>query len=129
MLRSTAAATLLRQGAGFIVAGLINTAASYLCYLVLLRWLDHQFAYAVAFVFGIGLSYVLNARFVFRARPTVRRTLLFPLVYVVQWAVGAALLEVLVARAGIDARLAPLFVIVVTIPLSFLLARWVLTRA
>ncbi len=125
MRASAGVRTLLRQALGFVVAGGINTVVSYACYLALLRVLGHQPAYAVAYVLGIGVSYVLNARFVFRSKPRLGRALAFPLVYLAQWVIGAALLEILV-RAGIDKRLAPLVVIAVTLPLSFVFVRRIL---
>lgn len=121
------ATRLMQQMVGFVVAGLVNTAASYACYLALLVWFTHQVAYAIAYVFGIAVSYVLSARFVFRVKATLTRTLAFPLVYVFQWGLGAVILELLVVTFKLDSRIAPLLIPFLTMPVSFLLARRIMT--
>ena len=51
--------------ARFVAAGVVNTAASYAIYLLLLPFVDYQLAYAIAYVAGIATQYVLHSRFVF----------------------------------------------------------------
>lgn len=92
-----------------------------------LQWvLAYQVAYALAYVTGIALSYWINTRFVFRVQGSRRKQMTFPLVYIVQYAVSAALLHVLVEFAGISSRWAPLVVLVAVVPLTFLATRSVL---
>lgn len=101
---------------------------TYALYLVLLHYLDYRTAYGVAFLSGIVLSYALNVRFVFRVRPSWRSAILFPLVYVVQYLVGLGVLQLAVERFGIPREYALLASIAVSVPLSFLLTRVLLTR-
>ena len=68
----------------FLSAGVINSVASYLVYLLLVLFLNYQASYAMAFVFGIALSFVLNTKFVFEVDQTIKKFVLFPLVYFVQ---------------------------------------------
>ena len=116
------------QFARFLVAGAINTACTYVLYLVLLRPLGYAIAYAVAYVAGILISYALNARFVFRVPMRFADLLRFPLVYVVQYAAGAVILWMLVERVGVPAQWAVAGVIAVTVPMVFVLSRYVLVR-
>lgn len=108
----------------FLVSGGANTAATYLLYLALLQLLPYWLSYAVAFVAGIALAYVLNRLFVFGAPRSERKAALLPLVYLVQYLVGAAIVYGWVDMLGLHAALAPAASIAITIPLTFLASRW-----
>jgi len=116
------------SGLRFLISGGLNTLATFILYWALLRFVHYQAAYAISFVAGIALSYALNVRFVFRTSHTWRKLLLFPLTYLCTYAVGALVLSGLVAYLGLSEVLAPILVICVTVPLTYLLNRWVLTR-
>jgi putative flippase GtrA len=118
----------LGEALRFLLGGAFNTLASYAAYYVLQLVLPYQVAYAIAFAFGVALSYFVNLRFVFRARHTARKALAFPLVYLAQYALGALLLAALVEWMHVPKEVAPLLVVVVTIPVTFALTRWVLRR-
>lgn len=116
------------QALRFLVSGAANTAASYLLYLALQLAMPYQAAYAISFAAGIALAYALNVRFVFRATHTRAKALAFPLVYLFQYVAGALLLALLVERLGVAQELAPLVVVAVTIPVTFVLTRMLLAR-
>ena len=59
---------IVREGLRYLVAGGANTAVTYALYLALLQVLDYRLAYALAFVAGIGLSFVLLRHLVFARR-------------------------------------------------------------
>ncbi|KAF1014098.1 MAG: hypothetical protein GAK31_03122 [Stenotrophomonas maltophilia] len=120
----TALATIGR----FLISGGINTGATFVLYWVLLLWLSYPVAYAISFVSGIALSYVLNTRFVFRTIFSWLKILAFPLVYLVTYAAGAWVLDLSVRRLDVPAHLAPFVSICVTLPLTFILSKLVLTR-
>ena len=112
----------------FLLAGATNTLLSYLLYLLLLIFLSYLPAYSVAYCAGIVLSYFLNVHFVFKERVSLASFLKFPIVYVIQYALGALTLWLLVDRAGIAPAIAMAGVIVVTIPVTFLTSRSVLKK-
>ncbi len=114
------------EGLRFLAAGAVNTLASYAVYYALQLFLPYQLAYAIAFAFGIVLAYRINLAFVFREQGSRAKAMAFPLVYVAQYLVGAAALGLLVERLGVAKEIAPLVVVLVTIPLTFVLTRLVL---
>ena len=116
----------LRSFAKFLAVGAINTAASYALFVALELLLPYVVAYAIAYVCGIVLSYVLNTAFVFHVRQSWSTFLRFPLVYVVQFALGSAIVVALVEGFAVSPRLAALVAIVATIPVTFVAARFVL---
>ena len=115
------------QGARFLVFGAVNTLATYALYCVLVAFLAPQPAYAIVFVLGIGLAYVLNSRYVFAAPLRARTAVLYPLVYAAQYGANALLIDVFTG-AGLGPRAALAVALVIVTPLSFLLNRRVLTR-
>ncbi|MDO5624838.1 MAG: GtrA family protein [Pseudomonadota bacterium] len=109
----------------YLLAGGVNTAISYGIYLGLLGPLGYRMAYPLAFVAGIGLSFLLLRHWVF-ARAGRRFSLgLVALGHGAQLALGWVVVEVWVAWLHMPDALAPLAAIVVCVPLMFALQRWV----
>ncbi|MEZ5538771.1 MAG: GtrA family protein [Pseudomonadales bacterium] len=129
----------------FLVTGSINTGSSWLVYLLVRHTLlfvglhaitafdriaisADKLAFTVAYIFGIVFTYYLNSRWVFRVPMSWRAFLEFPSVYVVQYGVGIVLMHILVDRLAFPVDFAPLAVVVVTMPVTFVLSRLVLKR-
>ena len=122
----------IRPGSGtrgaplrFILAGGLNTAVTLVLYVTLLAFLPHPVAYTLTFVVGVVLSYLLNRSFVFRSVGGVTTMLLFPMVYVVQYLVGLLVVLVWVDLLGLPAALASIAAVIVTLPITYGLLRWV----
>jgi len=107
----------------FLIGGLLNLGISYGGYLLLLHWLHYVAAYTISYVFSILTSYLFSAWFVFRQPLRARAALYYPLVYLVQFLVGYALLRILVELLRMPAWIAPLLVSTLTIPLTFFMSR------
>ncbi|WP_211264514.1 GtrA family protein [Stenotrophomonas nitritireducens] len=112
----------------FLVSGGLNTAITYLIYLLLLQSFGYRIAYSAAYAFGIVFAYLINRIFVFRTHAGLRSMLLFPLVYVAQYLSSMAVLWTWIERLHLPARLGPLVVVAITVPLTYLLSRFVFTR-
>jgi putative flippase GtrA len=112
----------------FAFFGGINTGITYVIYLVLLSLLPYGIAYTISYAAGIFVSYWLNATFVFGEKLSVSRALQYPLVYVVQYVLGICVLYLLIEVLGCSRVLAPLLVVIVTLPVTFLLSRYLIKR-
>lgn len=110
----------------FLAGGALNTGSTFVLYWLLLLVVQFRVAYAISFVAGILLSYVINTKFVFRTDYSLRKIILFPLVYLATYLAGAVVLELSVSRFGVDARIAPFISICATLPLTYLLSKLVL---
>lgn len=110
----------------FLAGGLLNTGLTYSLYFLLQKLFFYQLAYAIAYATGIVFSYWFNARIVFRTPLSWKGLMTYPLVYVVQYGSSALLLGIFIERLGIPPALAPLLVLVLMIPLTFFLSRWIL---
>ena len=112
----------------FGLSGAVNTLGSWLLFLLLVTWLPYQFAYGISYVFGIVTGYLLATTFAFQESPTVRGLFAYPLVYVVQYALSAAILHVLIQWFDLPVRIAPLVVAALVFPVTFVLGRIVVAR-
>ena len=115
------------QALRFIAFGGLNTLVTYALYCVIVTFISPQVAYAIVFLLGIGLAFILNSRFVFGARLRISSAALYPLVYVVQYGATALLIHAFIAT-GLGPRTALAVALVIVTPLSFALNRAVLTR-
>lgn len=112
----------------FIGVGGLNTILSYMVYLLLLMLINYQVSYAIAFVFGILLSFWLNTQYVFQSKRTIKKFTLFPLVYVIQYVAGALLLGALVEYLYIDKIFGPIIVTVILLPMTYLMSKKILMK-
>lgn len=116
------------QAFRFLVSGGLNTACTYLLYVLLTRWIHFQMAYLLAYLAGIVLSYFLAVLFVFKKPVSFGAFMRFPLVYLAQYVCSAVLLGFLIGGLGVPELLAPLVVVVITLPLTFVLSRHIVQK-
>jgi putative flippase GtrA len=112
----------------FVLFGGLNTAFTYLLYLLLSKEMHYQLAYLIAYVTGIAMAYILNLRFVFNARSSLRKIVCYPLIYVTQYLLGAGLMYLMLSVLSLPNALAPLLVIVLLLPISYYMNKKVLVN-
>lgn len=115
-----------RPSVRFLIAGGLNSLATYLLYLALLLAVPYAWAYSLSYGAGIVLSFVLSSIFVFRVPLRWRKLLPYPSVYLVQYLLGLGVIYAGVELLGWDERLMPVAALAVTVPVSYVLTRWVL---
>jgi putative flippase GtrA len=112
----------------FLLGGGVNTGITYVLYCLLTTVISYRFAYGISYVVGILFSYCFNSVVVFKVNMSLKKLLLYPLVYVVQGAMLLVGLWVLVDVFCLSKFIAPVLLIGVSVPLNYLLSRRVLTR-
>lgn len=115
--------------ARFLVAGALNTAASYAVYLLLLEVVDYRAAYTVAYVAGLAGGYWANARFVFGASANVATLTGYLICYGATYGVSLAVLWAAVTYGGVPRPLAMVAALAVAVPLSYALLRMNFARS
>ena len=113
----------------FVVGGGINTGFTYVIYLGINEFLPYHVAYLISYTVGVVFSYWFNARVVFCVPVSWKGLATYPVVYVVQYLVSALFLGGLVEFFRISELIAPLIVIAVMIPITYLMSKFVLGRA
>ncbi|WP_419420434.1 GtrA family protein [Legionella sp. D16C41] len=115
-----------KQMFGFAVAGLLSTLIMFILYVCLYKVINYQYAYLIAYCISIIALYFMNSA-VFKRPISVHTFLKFPLIYLLQYLLGAAALQLLV-WFGFSITFAPLLVIIILLPLTFLLNRIVFAK-
>ncbi len=115
-----------KEAPRFLFTGVLNTLWTYILYLLALQVFNYQLAYGISFVAGVLGSYWLNLRYVFRKRGNLKKFALYPLVYFFQYVLSALFLEFFV-HLGVKPVFAPLLVVLLTVPITFLLIKKILT--
>lgn len=110
----------------FLIMGGANTVVAYAVYILLLNWMRYEFAYTIGYAVGIAMAYALSTAFVFRQPLRKRSAMRFPFVYVAQFLVSFIILRVAVEVFHVPQWLALGFAVVLTIPVTFVLSRWVI---
>lgn len=110
----------------FLIGGGLNAGLTWLIYLALAPQLGDGIAYTIAYVTGIGISYVINSVFVFRAPMRLSSALKFPLVYLVQYLFGLILVWLFVDQWSIPRAIAMFVIIGLNAVVAFLLIRVIL---
>ena len=107
----------------FVVWGGIDAVLGYSIYAALILFFPYLVSYTLAYLAGIPISYFFNSRFVFCHELRWSKALKYPLVYVAHYMVGTACLYMLVEIFKVNRLLAPLLVLLLTIPVTFFLTR------
>jgi putative flippase GtrA len=112
----------------FILIGGINTVLTYFIYVFFLFFVAYSAAYTLSYFSGIFISYYLNSRFVFKEKLSLKKAFQYPVVYFVQYLLGLLLLHFLVRFLNISELIAPLFIVIITIPVTYLLSRFIIKK-
>ena len=134
----------MKQFIKFGIVGLSNTVISYLIYVVSLRILgacglfpdsDYMISSVIAFILSVLWSFYWNDRFTFKKEQSEERSFLRSLLktYVSYSFTGLLLYNILlyvqVDIMGVSKLIAPIFNLLVTVPLNFLLNKfWVFRK-
>ena len=108
------------------LGGGANTVLTYGLYLVFNLFLNFQVAFTASYVVGIIFSYFYNSLVVFRSPLSYVKFALFPVVYLVQYFLSIVLLSFFVQRLQVSEALAPIIVLIIVTPLTYLLSKLVL---
>ncbi|WZK63800.1 flippase GtxA [Staphylococcus aureus] len=112
----------------FFIVGGINTLNYYVVYLLLLKLLhiEYMISHITGFLVAFVISYYLNCYFVYRVKPTWRKFISFPITQIVNVSLQTVLLYVFVSWLNLPAEIAPFAGLVITIPITFVLSKWIL---
>ncbi|MCI2802597.1 GtrA family protein [Staphylococcus pettenkoferi] len=112
----------------FVIVGGINTFNYYVVYLLLLKVLNVQYlvSHITGFIVALIISYYLNCYFVYKVQPTLRKFLQFPVTQLVNVGMQTLLLFIFVRFFHINSVIAPFAGLIITIPVTFILSKYIL---
>jgi putative flippase GtrA len=115
-----------KQMLGFAITGILSTLIMFGLYVILYQFINYQYSYLIAYIISVITLYFMNI-FVFKGIMSLKTFLEFPLIYLLQYVVGATSLEFIV-WLGFSVTYAPLVVVIVLLPITFLLNRIVFSK-
>lgn len=118
----------IRQVMRYGFVGLAGTLLSLAIYLPIV-WIEEDlyiFAYTLCFVVSVVFTYFLNNKFVFEKKEEghVKPLIKAYISYGIAFLVGTLLLYILVHFFKVPPTIAPVLILVVTVPINFLLNRF-----
>ncbi|WP_207385991.1 GtrA family protein [Legionella gresilensis] len=113
----------------FVIVGTLNTLISYLVYLFLLNVTTLNIAYSITYLLSVVTSYLLNLIYVFKEKHSFKKSLQFPLIYLLQFIFSVILLNFFVYFLGMNEKIAPLLIILLFVPITYFLMRIILTKS
>ncbi len=108
----------------FSVVGVLITAIHYVVYWLLQLVVDVNVAWTAGYIVGFVVNYYLSARFIFREKTSVGNGAGFGGAHLVNYFLQMVLLNFFI-WLGLSAEMAPVGVYAVSIPVNFLLVRFV----
>ncbi|MBD7908152.1 GtrA family protein [Sporosarcina gallistercoris] len=121
----------VREFITFAIVGVINTATYYGFYLAGLKGLGlaYMISHFSAVILSMIISFFLNSYVTYKVKPTLKKFLMYPLTQLVNIAVTAVLLYILVDGLHVNSSIAPLAALIVTVPVTFVVTGKVLKAA
>ena len=116
-----------REFLRFCIVGLLATGIHYGIYLLMIRWLNANLAYSIAYIISLACNLLLTASFTFKANVTVKRSLGFVASHGVNYLLHIAFLN-LFLFLGVAEEWAPIPVFCLVFPINFILVRTVFKR-
>lgn len=120
-------AILKKQMLGFAITGTLSTLLMFILYVGFNKIMNYQYSYFIAYCISVIALYFMNILFVFNGRVSIQNFLKFPLIYLLQYLVGAVSLKFIV-RLGFPVTYAPIVVVIVLLPVTFVLNRIVFRK-
>lgn len=113
-----------RQLVRFILIGGLNTLITMALFYFLSPLLGYLPAYTVVYLFGILFAYLLNTGFVFEVSKNWKSAALYPLIYLLMYLYGVAMMILIVDHLALNEMLALALVVLSSVPINFVLTRW-----
>lgn len=114
----------------FILVGGMNTFNYYVVFLVCHNLLSFHYmvSHVLGFIVSLVISFFLNTYFTYRVKPTLSKFLQFPITQFVNVAVSSTLVFVFVEWLQLNSNAAPLFAVIFTIPITFIVTGKILKK-
>lgn len=121
--------SLVSDAIRFGIGGIINTALSYIVFLLLLKIVNYQIAYSGSWIFGILFVIIFYPSKVFIGSTNSTKKIIFTIIqYISVFLSGLLVMSLLIEHFKISEKLAIIAVIIFTTALNFLLMRFIFRK-
>ena len=111
----------------FAIVGILVTAIHYGVYWLLQLVINVNIAWTVGYIAGFVFNYYMSAYYIFRKKTSAKNGAGFGVAHIVNYLLQMVLLNFFI-RIGLSAEMAPVGVYAISIPVNFLLVRFVFKR-
>lgn len=111
----------------FSIVGVLVTAIHYVVYWLLQLVIDVNISWTAGYIAGFVFNYYMSAYFIFRKKTSVKNGAGFGVAHIVNYLLQMGLLNFFI-WTGMSAEMAPVGVYAVSIPVNFLLVRFVFKK-
>lgn len=108
----------------FSIVGVLVTAIHYAVYWLLQLVIDVNISWTAGYIAGFVFNYYMSARYIFRSKANVKNGAGFGVAHIINYLLQMVLLNVFL-KMGLSPTMAPVGVYAVSIPVNFLLVRFV----
>lgn len=111
----------------FGIVGVVSVCVLYLCYYLLLFFINHSIAYTIGYIISLVVNYYLTLVFTFKEKTSYKKTAGFLLSHVINYCLQIILLNVFIYW-GIDSRYALIPVLMICVPTNFIFVRFFIKK-
>lgn len=111
----------------FVVTGVLATAIHYGVYYALLNFINTSIAFTIGYFLSFIFNYYMSAHFTFRKKTSARNGVGFLGAHIFNYLLQVSLLNVFL-YLGVPKAFAPLPVYAISIPVNFMVVRFVFNR-
>ena len=108
----------------FAIVGTLVTVIHYVVYWLLQLLIDVNIAWTAGYIAGFVFNYYMSARYIFREKANIKNGAGFGVAHLVNYVLQMVLLNVFI-KIGLSPSMAPVGVYAISIPVNFLLVRFV----
>lgn len=119
--------TFYKEVIRFGIVGTISTGITYGVYYLLLRWINPSIAFTIAYLLAFIVNFILTTSFTFSVSITTKRGVSFAISNVINYSLSVGLLNFFI-WIGLPESIAPIPMFAVTIPLNFVIVRFLIKK-
>lgn len=119
--------SLLKEAFRFGIVGTISTGITYGVYYLLLRWINPSIAFTIAYLLAFVVNFILTTAFTFGVKVTTKRGIGFTISNIINYSLSVGLLNLFI-WLGLPKSIAPFPMFAITIPLNFIIVRWLIKK-
>lgn len=117
----------IHELAKFGIVGITVTGILYCIYWILLNWLNPTISYSIGYLFAFIVNYVLTTSYTFKVKKTFKNISGFIISNILNYFFSIIFLN-LFLYTGISKESVPIFVVMISMCLNFLMVRFVMKK-
>lgn len=116
----------IREIIRFAVVGVLSVAIHYGIYLLLRMVINYNLSYIIGYIVSFVFNFVASNKYTFNTKASVKRGVGFAVAHAINFGMHVVLLNLFVEILNVDERLAPVFVMMIAVPINFFMVRFAL---